>query len=170
MNKDLFKRIIILLFVMLSLFSVAFGEEEEPEELNELIVIADTLNARYRPSKKSAALAEYVFGDHLVPTGKWSKDHQWIQIFHPEQNYLWVNINYISERLDIFEVFTLCDSPVRVRKSPGSGKTTKYLKKEQHVEVDQVVMGFGHTDYGWIDLSYFIEEASDDKAKALTRR
>jgi len=165
----MFKKLIFLFLVFALIFGVSFAEEENNEHSN-LIVITDTLNGRFRPNKKASVLAEYEFGDILIPTGKWSKDHMWVQVLHPEEEYVWVNVNYISERLDIFEVYTLCDTKVRIRKSPGSGKTTGYLKKEQHVEVDQVVLGFGHTDKGWIDLSYFIEEVSDSPVKNLTRK
>ena len=162
MGKAIIKCIIFLAFVVFLIFNFldSARTEEVFVENKDLIVIADTLNGRYRPTKKSAVLAEYEFGDILKPTGKWSKDHAWIQVYHPEEKYVWVSINYISERMDIFEVYTLCDSPVKVRKYPESGKVTKYLKKEQHVEVDQVILGYGHTSYGWIDLSYFIEEES----------
>ena len=178
MGKMIIKGVAILILltvIVLILLNVlwirgAHAEEEEEIELNELIVIAKTLNGRYRPSKKSPVLAEYEFGDHLTPTGKWSKDHAWVEIIHPEEGSIWVNINYISERLDIFEVYTLNNCKIKVRKYPGYGKVTKYLNKEQHVEVDQVIMGFGHTAYGWIDLSYFIEEPKDEYAKVIQRK
>ena len=156
--------------IIFSSITHAIGEEEIDEK-HDLIVIAETLNGRYRPNKKSAILAGYFFGDHLVPTGKWSKDHMWVEVYHPEEKTVWVNINYISERMDIFEVFTLSDSPIRARSKPEVGKTTKYLKKDQHVEVDQVVMGYGHTEYGWIDLSYFIEEEqSEETAHKINKK
>lgn len=138
----------------------AHGEEAVP--LNPQIVIVDKLNGRFRPSKKSPALAEYSFLDELTPTGKWSKDHAWIQVIHPEEGYLWVSIDFISERLDVFEVYTLSDQPIKVRSKPETGKVKKYLHKEEHVEITQVVMGYGRCEWGWIDLSYFIEECPED--------
>ena len=166
LKKFLIRFVIYILIVGICVFLLnllwtngASGEEEI--EHNKVIVIVDSLNGRFRPSKSSPVLAEYTFLDELTPTGKWSKDHQWIEIYHPEEGELWVNINYISERLDIFEVYTLNDQPIKVRSKPEVGKVKKYLKKDQHVEITQVVMGYGRCEYGWLDLGYFIEEPKD---------
>lgn len=147
----------------------AGGEEVLGEApINRQIVIVDKLNGRFRPNKKSPVLAEYVFLDELTPTGKWSKDHAWIQVLHPEEGYLWVSIDFISERLDVFEVYTLSDQPIKVRSKPETGKVKKYLKKEEHVEITQVVLGYGRCEWGWVDLGYFIEEYPDDSYSRKT--
>lgn len=156
--------LVYLALLIIILWNVLWlrGANGEEAQLNPQIVIVDKLNGRFRPSKKSPALAEYVFLDELEPTGKWSKDHAWIQVTHPEEGVLWVSIDFISERLDVFEVYTLSDTPIKVRSKPETGKVKRYLHKEEHIEITQVVMGYGRCEYGWIDLEYFIEEYPDE--------
>ena len=171
MGRMIIKGAAILLFIMvivMILLNVLWirgarseDYDEEPIALNKLIVVVDTLNGRFRPDKKSPVLAEYEFLDELIPTGKWSKDHMWVEVIHPEENTVWVNINFVSERLDIFEVYTLNDQPIKVRSKPETGKVKKYLRKDEHVEITQVVMGYGKCKYGWLNLGYFIEEPKD---------
>ena len=159
----LFIGIIIAILLNVLWINGARSEEYDAEtaDLNKLIVIVDTLNGRFRPDKKSPVLAEYEFLDELTPTGKWSKDRMWVEVTHPEEKTVWININYVSERLDVFEVYTLNDQPIKVRSKPEVGKVKKYLHKDEHVEITQVVMGYGRCGWGWLDLGYFIEEPKD---------
>ena len=141
--------------------------EEEPTELQPLYVISDGLNARLRPSKKSMIMTQFEFLDILQPTGRWSSDHGWIEILDPEYGELWININYVSDRLDIFEVYSLNDHPIKVRSKPVTGKVKKNLKKEEHTWITQSVLGYGKCEWGWVDLGYFIEEAKDECLSGL---
>ena len=164
MGRTIIKGAALILAIGMIFAIIGAKSEEystEPNAANKLIVIVDTLNGRFRPNKKSPVLAEYAFLDELTPTGKWSRDKQWVEIFHPEEGTVWVNINYVSERTDVFEVYTLNDQPIKVRSRPEIGKVKKYLHKDEHVEITQVVMGYGRCQWGWLDLGYFIEEPKE---------
>ena len=72
-----------------------------------------------------------------------------------------MHINYISECKKVFTVRNDEYKQVKIRKSPVSGKITGYLKKGKELEIDSVIMGWGHCSKGWIDL-YYVEEVSGD--------
>ena len=158
MKKWVVLFILIIFLLLLFCPSSKAWNEDEIYQPRTLTVTTTLLNGRYRPDKHSTILAEYLLGDKIEPTGKWSKDHNWIEVNHSEVGLIWVNINYVSERMDIFTVYTLSDQKIKVRSSPVTGKVKKYIKKEQPIEISQVIMGYGRCEWGWVDLGYFIED------------
>jgi len=148
------KRALTVLLI-LSLFA---GVGAAEEDLNAVHVTAHQLNGRVRPSKKSMVELVFDHNDSLSPTGKWSADHKWVEIIGGENGTVWCSVEYLSERDDVFTVYSLNPGKIRIRSQPGAGKVTGSVKKEQRIEITQVVMGYGRCKRGWVDLSYFIEE------------
>lgn len=144
------KRAMILILAVL-MITVAAAEETP------LFVMTKTLNGRIRPGKRYQVIAEFELGTELKPTGRVSRDHGWVEIETAENDLVWCNVDYLTERKDVFHVFTLNDS-VKIRKRPGAGRVTGYARKEQVLEITQVVMGYGKCERGWVDLDYFIED------------
>ena len=147
-----------ILFVLLFSLLVGFGAAEESEELRPMQIIANQLNGRARPSKKSMVEVVFDHDEKLSPTGKWSADHKWVEVFGGEGGTVWCSVNYLNERKDVFTVYSLNPGKIRIRKYPGAGKVTGSVRKGQKLEITQVVMGYGKCKRGWVDLSYFIEE------------
>lgn len=62
------------------------------------------------------------------------------------------------QRREVIHVYTLWDEGIKIRSKPGEGKVTGIARKNQVLEITQVVMGYGRCDKGWVDLEYFIED------------
>ena len=153
------KTLAIILTLSLLMAGAAIAEEEEEYvELELLRVTAHQLNGRARPDKKSTVEVQFDYDDEVFPTGKWSADHKWVEVFGGEGGTVWCSVNYLTERKDVFTVYSLNPGKIRIRKYPGAGKVTGSVRKGQKLEIMQVVMGYGKCKRGWVDLSYFIEE------------
>lgn len=155
MKKVILALVFFLLFI--ALFMPSSKSEEHGTESIPVYVTADILNLRSRPSRQGVIVTEQENGDELTATGKWSKDHQWIEILHSEYGYVWCNYHYVTERKEAFDVETLWDSPIKIRKQAFSGKVTGYLKKGKTLRITQTILGWGKSQQGWIDLDYCIE-------------
>lgn len=131
------------------------AEEAEEIELQPLYVMTKVLYGRIRPGKKYQAVCQFELGTPIMPTGRVSQDHLWIEICSAENDIVWCHIDYLSETKEVIRVFTLNDK-IKIRKYPGIGKVTGYAKKGQIIEITQVVMGYGKCSRGWVDLSYFL--------------
>ena len=142
--------------LVILLLSIIFGAAAE--DLNDMHITAHQLNGRTRPSKKSMVEVVFDHNDTVSPTGKWSADHKWVEVIGGENGTVWCCVDYLSERDDVFTVYSLNPGKIRVRSQQGAGKVTGSVKKEQRIEITQVVMGYGRCKRGWVDLSYFIEE------------
>lgn len=134
----------------------ALAEEEDPATV---YVTAGRLNGRSMPRKKAFIEALFDHGDKLTATGKWSRDHKWIEVEGGEGGTVWVDIRYVSEIKQPVVVMTDV-TKVKIRKTPFNGRVTGYLKNGKELEIDQIVLGWGHCSKGWIDLGYcyFVEE------------
>lgn len=93
----------------------------------------------------------------MIETGEWSENHEWVEVEGGETGTVWVHINYVSERKH-YTVTNEKHKTVKVRKWPAVGKVTHYIKKGQTVDIEQCVLGWGKTKWGWVDLDYFVEE------------
>ena len=123
-----------------------------------MYVIADVLNGRAHPTKKAPVEAVYDYGDQLQPTGRISRDCEWIEVLGGEAGTVWVHVNYVSERFTDFEVTNLNNGKIKIRSKPTGGKLKGYVKHGKTIVIDRVVLGWGHTAKGWVDLEYFVEE------------
>ena len=102
------KRAIAMILAAVLLMGTAWAEEEtEPAPL---YVMAGRLFGRIRPGKNHAVIAEFDMGTKLKPTGRMSKDHKWIEIETMENELCWCSVDYLTEREDVFHVYTLNDS------------------------------------------------------------
>lgn len=154
--------IIILLLVLavmvccMVLMNEAYSEEEE--EMPLVYAMSKNLLGRIRPGKKYEALTSFDIWTPLRPTGRMSEDRMWIEVKTWESELVWVSINYVTETRDVIRVYTLWDEGVKIRSKPGAGKTTGIAKKEQILEITQVVMGYGRCSKGWVEMDYFIQD------------
>lgn len=148
------KRLLIFLMLALVVFSNAYSEEDQ---LIPMIVTGSNLNCRMAANKHSYIVTELEKGQEIQSTGRWSKNHRWVEICHPEYGNLWCSYEFVTERIEPFTVETLWDEPIKIRKQPVDGRISGYLRKGRTVEITQVVLGWGKCAKGWIDLSYCIE-------------
>lgn len=135
--------------------STAFGEEPE-EDYGLLYVMCKDFQGRIRPGKKFEALVSFDMWTPLKPTGRMSDDCLWVEVKTAESELVWCNINYLTETRDLLRVYTLWDEGVKIRSKPGGGKVTGTARKEQVLDITQVVMGYGRCSKGWVDMEYFI--------------
>ena len=139
-----------------------FEENGVSTSQNSCRVQTRLLNGRAAPRKTASIEARFDYGDILEATGEWSKDYKWVEVAGGETGTVWVSIRFISERKHFMAV-NQDYKEVKVRKWPVSGKVVKKLKRGQKVEIEQVVLGWGKTTYGWVDL-YFLEEVQHGSA------
>lgn len=125
-------------------------------------VTADHLNGRSKPNRHSEKLAMFDYGDDLQVTGRWSTNHNWIEVKGGEAGFVWVHIDYVSETVGAYTVKNNDYAKIKVRKSPINGRVFGYLKRGQKVEIDRDLLGWGHCNLGWIDLSLVAEVYGDD--------
>ena len=150
--------IVGVILVMVSVLMYNAGIAETPE-YNPLYVVADVLNGRAHPTKKAPIEAVYDYGDQLIPTGKLSRDKEWVEVLGGESGTVWVHVNYVSERFAEFLVVNANNGKVKIRSKIGGGKVKGYVKHGREIWIDRVVLGWGHTfKGGWVDLDYFVEE------------
>jgi len=154
------KRLACLLIVLMTIFGACGAEE--PEDNVVLYVVVDLLNGRDRPNRHGTKEAMFDYGDSLTPTGRWSADHNWIEVYGGESGTVWVCAKYVSEIAGSFYVENLDYSQVKIRKRPIDGRLTGYLKRGKALLIDQVVLGWGHCSKGWIDLSLVAEVIGGD--------
>ena len=149
----------IIIILILSWFVALFVPTSGiADELTNMYVTASILNGRASPSKKATKEARFDNGDRVQTTGEWSSDYHWIEIIGGETGTVWCDIRYLTERKGVFMVRNNHKTPVKIRKFPVKGKITGYLKKGKSIVIDQVVLGWGHCEMGWIDLFYVDEE------------
>lgn len=149
--------VIILFFLVMVELGMVHAEEIPEENYITLYVTGSSLNCRMSPNKESFIVTELEKGQEIQSTGRWSKDHRWVEIVHPECGNLWCDYHYLTERTDNFIVETLCDDPVKIRRQVFNGKIKGHLRKGRTLEITQVILGWGKCKEGWIDLSYCIE-------------
>ena len=149
-----------LILALLALTLIVGGCWAEDAENTPLWVTANLLNGRAKPDKGSHVEARFDYGDRLTPTGRWSKNRKWVEVIGGESGTVWCDIRYLSEREDVFTVYSLNPGSIRARIRPGAGKITGKIKKGERIEITQVVLGYGLCKKGWVDLGYFIEEES----------
>ena len=146
---------LIAFAVITALHDVGMAEDAEYQPL---YVVADVLNGRAHPTKKAPVEAVFDYGDQLIPTGKISKDRKWVEVAGGESGTVWVSIQYVSERFTEFTVINENNGKIKIRSKPVDGKIKGYVKRGKEIEIDRVVLGWGHCSKGWVDLEYFIEE------------
>ena len=155
------KSVAIVVFVLLilwitCLFIPSNSKSEEIEEPTRVYVTVKLLNGRARPSKKAMVEARFDKGD-ILEALQWSKKHHWIEVTGGETGTVWVYWEYVTERLEDSRWWNSSGVKVKIRKEPF-GTVIGYLPKDGEIIVDQILLGWGHCNRGWVDLSYFEEE------------
>ena len=118
------------------------------------------------PSKTAIKVAFFDKGDILELTGRWSKDHDWVEVVGGESGNCWVARQYVNEITESYSVKNTQYKTVKIRKKPyEKSKVTGYLRKGRTVEITKVIMGWGKCKLGWIDLYYVDEVASEATPK-----
>ena len=145
------RRLKLLSLILLTALIVSTAISED------LIVTASILNGRERPGTNAAIEAFWDRGDLVEPTGEWSTDHQWVEIFGGETGTVWCSIKYLTERSEPFKVTNENRSSIKIRKRPVNGTVIGYLKPGKTITITQVVLGWGKCKSGWVDLGYLVE-------------
>ena len=142
--------------------AITTAQAEEPEEelrADPLYVTASVLNGREEPTKKAQISAFFDYGDVVYPTGKISRNGEWIEVQGGEAGTAWVHYKYVTARKQPFTVTNENNGKIKVRSKPGGkGRLRGYIGHGKTIEIDQVINGYGHCKRGWVDLDYFIEE------------
>lgn len=146
------------IFVGVCISCALYIATAEAEDYQPLYVTASVLNARAEPTKKATVEARFDKGDALAPTGRISNDRKWIEIYAGEAETAWVYFEYVTERVAPYTATNANNGKIKIRKLPGEGRVTGYVKHGRSVEIDQVIFNFGHCRQGWVDLDYLIEE------------
>lgn len=147
------KKVTTILCVLCVLMAaVSALAEENPT----LYVMCKDLQGRIRPGKRYEALVSFDMWTPLNPTGRISDDRQWVEVRTAEGDLVWCNINYLTETRNMLRIYTLWDEGVKIRSKPGGGKVTGIARKEQVLDITQVVMGYGRCSKGWVEMDYFI--------------
>lgn len=135
---------------------MAYMDTAEAEEY--VYVTASVLNGREEPTKKAAVGARFDRGDRLTATGRISRDRKWVEVYAGEAGTVWVYYEYVTEETEPYTATNLNNGKVRIRKLPGGGRVTGYVRKGHSIEIDRVILGWGHCRLGWVDLEYLIVE------------
>jgi hypothetical protein len=64
----------------------------------------------------------------------------------------------VTERIAPYTATNANNGKIKIRKLPGEGRVTGYVKHGKSIEIDQVIFNYGHCRQGWVDLDYLIEE------------
>ena len=143
--------ILCVLIVVIMAMHVSGGEEYQP-----LYVMCKDLHGRIRPGKKYDSIVSFDMWTELEPTGRMSDDRQWVEVITAETDRVWCNINYLTETKNVLRVYTLWEEGVKIRSRPGSGKVIGIARREQALDITQVIMGYGKCSKGWVEMDYFI--------------
>ena len=158
MLNKLIRYFIVFLCVccLFSLVTDGRCEEEYVESIDygTLMVTASVLNGRRLPTKNAPVEARFDFGDKITPTGEWSHDKKWVEVKGGETGTVWVRLSYVTEEWGVFTYRNTSTKKVKIRKGPVNGKLVGYLGANKTVDIDQVVLGWGHCKRGWIDMTY----------------
>lgn len=149
--------VLAVVVILVCICEHAFGSEMVP-----MRVIASQLNGRAWPTRKSQLEAFFDYGDIVQATGKWSDDHDWVEIKGGESGTVWCDARYLTERMDHFIASNEGRRSVKIRKHPVDGKVVGYLRGGKTLKITQVVLGWGRCDRGWIDLGYLCEVEKQD--------
>lgn len=150
------KKLIILLSLVL-MITPCFAETSEY-----LYVTAKLLNGRNQPTKKSKVEAFFDQYDLITPTGEWSPDYNWVEVYGGESGTVWCNIKYLSETLTEKTYINDYHGKVKIRKHPVNGKVIGYLKSGKQIKIHKIINGWGRCKTGWIDTSYLSEVENDE--------
>ena len=157
--------VIFLTILMLLTATAATGEDlstsNSSSETSSIHVYVRTelLNGRADPRKTGFIEARFDAGDLLEATGEWSDDHHWIEVVGGETGTVWVYADYVSETKRDLYYINNDYKKVKIRSKPVNGKIVSYLKKGKKIKITAIVLGWGKTKKGWIDMSY-LEKAN----------
>lgn len=113
------------------------------------------LNGRARPSTKSEITMRLYKGDELEAI---SFSGEWVEVVGGETGTSFCKAIYLSEINEPVWFINTSGGRVRVRKTPVDGKSTGWISSGDTIKVTKIVMGWGYTSLGWVDLSYFTQK------------
>lgn len=151
MNRSLFRTVSSLFFALILLCTPFFCLSES----HSVIISPNSyLNGRAKPSTSSEVTMKLYLGDEVEVL---EFHGQWAKIIGGEYGTSFVKAEYLSSISS--PVFYENDSSgrVRVRSAPVDGKTVGWVSSGARVRVLSIVMGWGKTSAGWVDLSFFQE-------------
>lgn len=89
----------------------------------------------------------------MTPTGQWSDDRKWVEIYGGETGVVWCDARYLTETYNDTIAYNREYNKIKIRKTPIDGRVTGYLYKGKELKIDRIVLGWGHSRRGWIDMS-----------------
>jgi hypothetical protein len=113
------------------------------------------LNGRARPSTKAEITMRLYNGDELEAV---SFSNDWVEVIGGESGTSWCKAIYLSEIKEPLWFVNTSGGRVRARKTPVDGKGTGWVSSRDTIKVTKIVMGWGYTSIGWVDLSYFTQK------------
>lgn len=140
---------------VIAIAGVSTGKAEDSKEV-QMYVIASQLNGRAFPTKKAQIEARFDYGEVVTSTGRWSEDMKWVEIKGGDSGTCWCKADYLTERLHPFTVENEHKTKIKIRSLPN-GKARSYLGPGRTLKITQVVLGWGKSKRGWVDLEYLIE-------------
>ena len=155
-HKILTVLLVLVIIAMIFVFIDSAKSEGNDYDGTVLYVTASQLYGRYTPKKNGIIEALFDKGDKVIATGEWSKDMLWVEVYGGECGTVWCKAEYLSEINEPVTMENTFGYKIKVRSKPGkSGKVKGYVKGYQKITVTQIVLGWGRTKKGWVDLSYF---------------
>lgn len=152
------KRTIIVICMVIFLLGTAYAYDTTNITGHFVTVTARLLNGRMTPDKGSAKTAFFDEGDTIELTGRWSNDHEWVEVIAGEAGNCWVSKSYVTERTEPYTVYNRNYNKIKIRKKPSDkSRVSGYLRKGRGIEITKVLLGWGKCKLGWIDL-YYVEE------------
>lgn len=152
------KRVFAAILAALFIFGTAYAYDMTNMQGHFVTVTARLLNGRMTPGKDALKTAFFDRGDTIELTGRWSDDHEWVEVIAGEAGNCWVARSYVTERTEPFTVYNRDYNKIKIRKRPSEkSKVTGYMRKGRKLEITQVLLGWGKCKLGWIDL-YYVEE------------
>ena len=148
----------VVVAAILAIALLLLGEPAQAENASVVYVSireGTFLNGRMKPSTKSSITMRLFNGDMLEAI---SFDGEWVEVIGGESGTSYVKAQYLSELQEPAYFRNVSGGRVRVRKSPESSRTTAWVSSGQRIKISRVLLGWGYTKDGWVDLQYFQKE------------
>lgn len=110
------------------------------------------LNGRSAPNKNADVTMRLFSGDEVDVV---SFHGEWAEIIGGESGTSFCKAEFLSSIKKPVTYVNTSKGRVRVRKTPIDGKPVDWIGAKETIVVTKIICGWGLTNKGWIDLSYF---------------
>lgn len=149
-----------LAFIIISAILIAFllimGSPPAAAETLYVCVSDDSyLNGRAKPSTRSEVTMRLYNGDAVEAV---AIHGEWVEVVGGESGTSFCKAAYLNSMKNPTFYTNTSGGRVRVRKSPGDGQGVGWISAGDMIKVTKVIMGWGCTNAGWVDLCYFTQQ------------